>query len=398
MAKNQNTKKRILEQDLETELRTGFNFPSENENWQRFIVLESLTDDMPLTKLSPFAIHKGITGIAGTVKDIKKLRSGQILVECARKANSENLLQATTLAGITMKAFPHSTLNNSKGVIRTRELQDMDESEIALELKPIGVIDVKRIIIKKDGQMIKTGTYILTFNRPQPPEKIKLGYLSVAVDIFIPNPLRCFKCQKFGHGSAGCKNKTTCQNCGEDDHGMNCTKPPKCKNCLGDHAASSKNCPIWHKEKEIQKIKHTRKMSYPEARKIVEALPAFCLKKPYSVAVTPKTQSISCQTDLTWLFKDKPQTISNTKNSTSQKTKNELIQTGPIQDSYLEQKESKVKKKTPSTTNQQPNQDKCRTHKDDNPKDIEMTETTTSRSRSLSPKCKNKGPVPIFPT
>jgi len=73
MANKQNTKKRILDQDLEAELSTNLIFPSKNENWQRFILLESLSIDSPLTKLSPFAIQKGITGIAGTVKDIKKL-------------------------------------------------------------------------------------------------------------------------------------------------------------------------------------------------------------------------------------------------------------------------------------------------------------------------------------
>lgn len=59
-------------------------------------------------------------------------------------------------------------------MIRTRELQDMDEAEIASELNQQGVIDVKRITIKKDGQIIKTDTYILSFNRPQLPERIHI--------------------------------------------------------------------------------------------------------------------------------------------------------------------------------------------------------------------------------
>jgi len=319
-------------------------------------------------------------------------------VECARKANSENLLRATNLAGVTMKAFCHPSLNNSKGVIRTRELQDMDEADIASELNHLGVIDVKRISIKKDGQIIPTGTYILTFNRPLPPERIQIGYLSVTVDIYIPNPLRCFKCQKFGHGSAGCKNKAVCHNCGKDDHEINCTNPAKCKNCLGDHAASSKKCPAWIKEKEIQKIKHTKKVSYPEARKLVECLPAFTLNRSYSAMVKPNIQENSTQTELTWISTDKPQAISSNKNSSSQKSNNVYIQTNPTQGTQLEQRESREKKKSQSTVTRQSNQDKNRTQKHDNPKDVEMAEPMTSRSRSLSPKCKNKGPVPIFPT
>lgn len=73
----------------------------------------------------------------------------------------------------------------------------MDEAEIVSELTQQGVMNVKRITIKKE-QIIKTGTYIMTFNKPQPPERIQIGYVSVQVSIFIPNPLRCYTCQKFG--------------------------------------------------------------------------------------------------------------------------------------------------------------------------------------------------------
>ena len=58
---------------------------SASDDWPRFIILEPTENDRPLARLSPFAIHKGIMGIAGTVKDTKKLRSGQILVECGQK-------------------------------------------------------------------------------------------------------------------------------------------------------------------------------------------------------------------------------------------------------------------------------------------------------------------------
>lgn len=83
-------------------------------------------------------------GIAGTVKDVKT-RSGQILVECSKKVHVDNLMHANTLAGVPMKAFLHPYLNSSKGIIRSRELQDMDELEKASELEQQGVTSVKRI-------------------------------------------------------------------------------------------------------------------------------------------------------------------------------------------------------------------------------------------------------------
>lgn len=64
----------MIEQTLDDDSGTGCIYFQKSENWQRFILLGSQTTDMPLTKLSPFAIQKIITGIAEAVKDVKKAR------------------------------------------------------------------------------------------------------------------------------------------------------------------------------------------------------------------------------------------------------------------------------------------------------------------------------------
>ena len=76
------------------------------------------------------------------------------------------------------------------------------------------------------------------------------------IDMFMPNPLRCFKCQRFGNGKSTCKGCDTCFKCDEEEHdGKSCQKSPKCKNCKGDQMASSQQCPKLVEEKEIQKLK-----------------------------------------------------------------------------------------------------------------------------------------------
>ena len=135
MTKPNPNKKRSLSVDSDSDQNVNeTRTVSASDDWPRFIILEPTENDRPLARLSPFAIHKGIMGIAGTVKDTKKLRSGKILVECGKKAHADNLLRATTLAGVSMKASPHRSLNSSKGVIRTRELGDLEEGEITEDL------------------------------------------------------------------------------------------------------------------------------------------------------------------------------------------------------------------------------------------------------------------------
>lgn len=99
------------------------------------------------------------------------------------------------------------------------------------------------------------------------PSNIKVGLYQMKFEMFIPNPLRCFKCQRFGHGQNTCKGSETYFKCGKERHdGQSCQKHLRCKNCKGDHIASSKQCPMG--EKEIQKVKIEKRITYPEAREI----------------------------------------------------------------------------------------------------------------------------------
>ena len=91
----------------------------------------------------------------------------------------------------------------------------MSETEIRDELKTRGVVEVRRVTVKKEGKVIPTNTLFLTFNRPDIPKEIAVGYLKVKVELFVPNPLRCFNCNKFGHTSQRCRTTAKCQRCGE---------------------------------------------------------------------------------------------------------------------------------------------------------------------------------------
>ena len=278
-----------------------------NDVWPRFLLVRASDKDRPLTKLSPFAIHKGIQGLAGTVTDVKRLRSGDILVEVDRKAQAKNLLKCKFFVNTPVEVSPHRTLNTSKGVIRCRELVECFEDEILAELRDQGVIGVHRITIKRDGRTINTWTLILTFSTSTLPEKIKCAFLKVNVSPYIPNPLRCFKCQQYGHHRNNCKHSAICGRCSGSHEDQECSAAPQCQNCKGPHPAWSKDCPMWRKEKLIQEVRITRKLTFPEARKIVEQ-DSQPKGQTYAQAAAPPhpTKEMSIQTDFTWLDRPHP--------------------------------------------------------------------------------------------
>ena len=110
--------------------------------------MESSSDDLPLSKLSPFAVQKGFQAVAGTLKSIKRLRDGSFLVECGKKAQAQNLLRTNRFIDRPVRVSIHKNLN-SRRVIRCRDLADMSEVEIRDELKDQGVVGVNRVTLKK---------------------------------------------------------------------------------------------------------------------------------------------------------------------------------------------------------------------------------------------------------
>jgi hypothetical protein len=230
---------------------------------------------------------------------IKKLRSGVLLVEVGREAQAVSLQRLTMIASIPITVTPHRSMNSCKGVVRSYDLAQMNEAELLSELQSQNVTEVRGISVTKDGMRRRTNTTILTFAQPSIPCSLKAGYLSVPVEQYFPNPLRCFKCQKFGHHQSLCKHPAACARCGQAAHGDDpCTGPPHCINCSGAHSTFDKACPKWLHEKEITKVKVSNNISFPDARKIVEGRQPTQGRSFAAVAAKKVSKSMGTQTEV----------------------------------------------------------------------------------------------------
>ncbi|GFW59801.1 hypothetical protein TNCV_4718921 [Trichonephila clavipes] len=56
---------------------------------------------------------------------------------------------------------------------------------------------------------------------PDLPQSVKMAYLHCPVREYIPNPLRCFNCQPYGHSKNVCQVQPTCPRFGETGHDTN---------------------------------------------------------------------------------------------------------------------------------------------------------------------------------
>ncbi|GBN55055.1 hypothetical protein AVEN_204336-1 [Araneus ventricosus] len=143
---------------------------------------------------------------------------GDLLVEVESPKQAKDISNLKSLSTIPATVKPHATLNSSKGVISCGELLNESEEKITEELQSQGVIHVCRITIRRDGQLLNTNHLMLTFDSNKLSENIKAGYMRLSVRAYIPNPLRCFKCQRFGHSKTSFRGTLTCARFAEVGH------------------------------------------------------------------------------------------------------------------------------------------------------------------------------------
>ena len=286
--------------------------------WPRFLVMSALDETKHVGRKNPFTIQKGFESIVGPTAEITPLRQGDILVKVFKKIHSQSLLNTKVFDGTPVKVSAHRSLNFKKGVIRCRHLELADENDILGDLKPQGVVEMKQISIKKAGKLVKTGTFILTFGLADLPKTVKVAiYNQIKVEPYVPNPLRCYRCQGFGHHQNNCRKKVICAKCGVGDHDeKDCKNVHKCANCGGGHPAFSRSCPNFELEKRILSIKTSCNLSYFEAKQRVcptvdstsRLVPSFADalvgRGPVVPSRTPILVEAGCQTKLTWPFNE----------------------------------------------------------------------------------------------
>jgi len=227
---------------------------------------------------------------------------------------ARKLLKLTTIAEIEVTTNEHKTLNFSKGVIYCNDLRYIDEDTILQELKSQKVTEVKKIMKRQNPNtnfdsnnptLIETGLIIITFESLKLPEILRIGYETVRVREYIPLPLRCRKCLRFGHPAPICKSSETCTNCSEIKHtndGETCKNQKKCLNCKNNpeldyqHSPIDRKSPTFIKNQELTAIKTTQKVDHKTAQSIYFERHGFQLRNTYAKTLTNATTQMTTNT------------------------------------------------------------------------------------------------------
>ena len=191
-----------------------------------------------------------------------------------------NQEQLNEVRSVQLEQYPFVVVENvfkheSQGIIKHRNFLEGDEEDIRELLNyynsaaPWTIKSVHKITKKDNGIIVPTVAIRATFDTPDLPDKIEVvcGLLK-EVELHVPRPRRCFKCQQYGHSSQKCRSAVeVCAKCAliKHDEGEPCPGPLTCANCGQAHAAYSADCDRFKYEQKLLYIKARDKLSFREA-------------------------------------------------------------------------------------------------------------------------------------
>jgi hypothetical protein len=123
-----------------------------------------------------------------------------LLVKVFNKKQTEALLTASLLASQPTRVAQHASLGSLCGIIRTNSVDDISDEEIQEELFEHTTWRGYKLI----RIQYHLRTSFLKFEVPTLRSVMRLGYERAPVELYTPNLMRCFRCQRFGLAEQWC--------------------------------------------------------------------------------------------------------------------------------------------------------------------------------------------------
>ena len=218
----------------------------------RFLVVQCTDPQKKLRDQNSDITDRTIRGVTSASVIIQWMGPA-LLVEVSHEAYAHNLLKVTQIGELPVKVSPHRSMNSRKVKVgRAANGISNEEVKDALNSSPRNrdmtfVAEAFSVLVNRNNEKRPTSTFYLTFQGTSLPQKVRLGFERFDVDLYIPFPRRCFKCQKYGQNSRTCRaTSDVCPLCSGTGHKQDsCPNKAslKCSNCNGPHSASTRECP-----------------------------------------------------------------------------------------------------------------------------------------------------------
>ena len=168
---------------------------------------------------------------------------------------------------------------------------EKDGGQVGIQIKSV------RRLKNRKGQNLKAIVIGFISNNGV-PRKVGLCNTSYEVNIFYREPLRCYKCHLFGHGTITCKeDKGRCSNCaGYHKLEGACALPSFCVLCKENHKYNDFHCEFNEKARDIEKRRAKGEINQADTKRLLKELNKFAKHKIYPEPIPEVSQSIQNNT------------------------------------------------------------------------------------------------------
>jgi len=176
-------------------------------------------------------------------------------IKLATTANYRTAVRVLEELSVEFHSFPLRNEMGRKYVIRGLP-HNVEALQVQEYLSRAGVKHVKHVTqMKLSGR--PAPLFIVYFEPGADTTQFlslrSIRNMEISIEVFKgrSGPQQCFRCQRWGHSSAGCRSLRRCVHCG-GDHDVNAcpnkADKPKCCNCGGEHTANYRGC-ITHRNR-----------------------------------------------------------------------------------------------------------------------------------------------------
>jgi len=235
-----------------------------------------------ITKINPLELKKAILKEMGEVDRMYISGYENMKIYCKNEAQKTKALSTVQLNGIdviTTEPISHYTMSTKRNKTETTRYTKGVIMGVSDEITPDEICEEETHAIKanrmtkiKEGRSQKTAAVLLFFDMDKLPEHVTLGYTRYSVRQYNAVPIRCHRCQTYGHVLAQCRTThPTCSACAGHHEYKDCSKAndvKTCANCKGRHSAAYKGCKSYKTATTIVQMASIQRLSYAAAAKM----------------------------------------------------------------------------------------------------------------------------------
>ena len=242
-----------------------------HDSWKRFLILKTPGNKLKAMELETLLLKEHPSKeLTFSNKDNETWT-----IETTTRNQSAAFLEITKLGNYNVTFEEEEYLNSIEGTVILSPKYEEDgiprnqEIEENLKLRGYNIrkVQVYEIPSRKFHKSMKIAK--ITFEGQTLPRNIKIEGMNKEVRPYVPKPLQCNKCSRYGHLTKHCRNEEICAFCSSSSHTTkwNCCEEPKCINCNNNHHARSKQCDFYNYNVELQLLLNRSILDIKAAKK-----------------------------------------------------------------------------------------------------------------------------------